>query len=175
MAMRNVKFDVENLKMFYHLLVTHMATVTGASNKDNQALLNKLSKEIKGIKRSTAKAKGLGLQMDVAQLLSEVSGCTFHQGEDDSEIFSRLSGQSGTDVGLRGMAKKLLPFSIECKNTETFSINAVIEQAKANEAEGTNWLIAHKNKGLTKPVYVMDTELFTKMLTPFVEQRRKQL
>jgi hypothetical protein len=45
-------------------------------------------------------------------------------------------GGSGTDIVFSPSAKKLIPFDIECKNTETASPWLWMKQAKQNTAPG---------------------------------------
>lgn len=162
MAMRNVKLDVEDLQFIEMALATQLQNSTW-EQKRVQALIEKIRKNREGIKRKTAKSKGLQFQFDICAMISRITGRPWVQGSDDSEIFSRLSGQSGTDVGLRGEARKLFPFACECKNTETFSINAVMEQAKANATPEMPALIFHKNKALAEPVVVMEVSTFERL------------
>lgn len=74
-------------------------------------------------------------------------------------IASREMGQSGTDVRLIGEAKKDFPFSIECKNQESWAVHSWIDQARSNQEKGTAWLlIAKRNR--SKPVVIMDADEF---------------
>lgn len=155
MAMRIVKLSTEDLD--------YLMIAMGGAPGSRVPLYNRLMKAREGIKRKTAKSKGLGFQFWCAELIARVTGRPWVQGADDSEIFSRLSGQSGTDIGLRGEAKKLFPFAVECKNTETFSITAVMEQAKANATPEMPALIFHKNKALAEPVVVMEASTFERL------------
>lgn len=127
------------------------------------ALQKRVLRTLTPLKVASRKSKGLGFQFVVAEMISRITGRPCVQGSDDTEIFSRLSGQSGTDIGLRGEAKKLFPFSVECKNTETFSITAVMEQAKANATPEMPALIFHKNKALAEPVVVMEASTFERL------------
>ena len=77
----------------------------------------------------------------------------------DTLIASREMGQSGTDVRLLGDAAVRFPFSIECKNQETWSLPTWIEQARRNQAPGTRWLLIVKKNRLA-PIAVMDAEEF---------------
>lgn len=78
-------------------------------------------------------------------------------------IASREMGQPGTDVRLIGEAKERFPFSVECKNQEVWSVPAWIEQAKSNQAPGTDWLLVLK-KNRIPPVVIMDAERFFTLL-----------
>lgn len=78
-------------------------------------------------------------------------------------IASREASQTGTDVRLIGEAKERFPFSVECKYQETWSLPAWIKQARANQSEGTEWLLVVK-KNRVDPVVVMDAEVFFKLI-----------
>lgn len=120
-------------------------------------VLKKLSKRIKP---RSAKNKGAALQKFVCQELSEMLSLPYNQGDDECLIHSREMGQPGTDVVLRGEARKRFPYSVECKNTESLSLTDTILQAEANRAEGTEWLIVHKRKALSEPVVILSWSAF---------------
>ena len=108
------------------------------------------------MKTSSCKAKGRRLQQWVACKISEVLQMPAGK---DLLIQSREMGQSGVDVKLIGEAREKYPFSIECKNTENWSVPAYITQAADNELPGTNWqLFLCKNR--KRPVVVMDAEVW---------------
>lgn len=67
-------------------------------------------------------------------------------------------GESGIDIKLSSLARKLFPYAVECKNTEKLNLFEAWNQATAN-AEKENLsplLIVKKNR--TKAVMVMDAE-----------------
>lgn len=112
------------------------------------------------IKISSRKDKGRSLQKWVCKILSDLTGIACGKDED---IEPRPMGQSGVDVVLRGDAKNIFPFSIECKNQESWSMHSWIDQAKQNEKPNTAWLLICK-RNQNKPVAVMDAELFFKII-----------
>lgn len=130
------------------------------AEKDLQNMIQYLEKDLQPIKVRSAKNKGMKLQQQTCQMISDASGIPYVQGSDDSPIQSRPSGQHGTDVILDKEARKAFPFSIECKKTESFSLPMVIEQAKANQREGDDWMIIHANSKIKRPVVIMDFEVF---------------
>ena len=69
------------------------------------------------MKTRSAKNKGKRLQNDVRDLILE----TFKQLEPD-DVRSTTMGDSGEDVLLSPKARKLFPFSVECKNQEKLNI-----------------------------------------------------
>jgi hypothetical protein len=112
------------------------------------------------IKPSSAKAKGRLLQNWTCQKIADLLALPWGK---DEVIASREMGQSGTDIRLIGEAKERFPFSVECKSQEVWSVPAWIAQAKANQREGTDWLLVMKKKR-TSPVIVMDAEAFFTLL-----------
>ena len=134
-----------------------------STNRTKKALLKKLEKADKRITTQSAKAKGRGLQMWVCNKISALINIPFDNQDDQCLIHCREMGQSGTDVILRRKAIKLFPYSIECKNSESFNLYSTISQVEANQAEGTNWLIVHKRKTIKKPIVIMTWEAFEKI------------
>ena len=104
--------------------------------------------------------KGQRLQKWVCGKISELLGIPYGV---DEQIASRESGCPGTDIRLVGEAKRLFPFSVECKNQETWSVPAWIKQAKSNQASGADWLLVIK-KNHVNPIIIMDAESFFKIL-----------
>ena len=81
----------------------------------------------KRMKTASCKAKGRKLQSHVACKLSELLGIPF---EKDGNIDVRLMGDSGSDIILRGPAKKFYFDGIEAKNQEKIQIWQALEQAE---------------------------------------------
>ena len=105
---------------------------------------------------AAAKAKGRNLQNDICQRISYITGIVWGK---DKDIEGRPMGQSGVDVCLRGKAKQLFPFSIECKYQEKWSILAWIKQAKTNLKEGENWLLFFR-KNHSDTFVTMEANIF---------------
>jgi hypothetical protein len=131
--------------------------------KNYEAALKKLQKSQKRITVSSAKGKGRELQKWVCEKISNLIGIPYNQQDDDCEIHSREMGQSGVDVVLRGKARKLFPFDVECKSTEGLSLTATIRQAQDNEAPGRRWLIVHRCKVLRDPVVMLSWDSFARL------------
>ena len=108
------------------------------------------------MKTSSAKAKGRKLQQWVAGKISKITNRPYGK---DKEIRSREMGQSGVDVPLFGKAQEMFPFSVECKNQQTWSIPAWIKDAKYNQEDGTDWLLVVK-KNRHEEIVVMDARAF---------------
>jgi hypothetical protein len=118
---------------------------------------------------ASRKAKGRKLQNLIAKMISELLEIPCGK---DKDIQGREMGQSGTDVKLYGKALELFPFSIECKNQETWSIPAWIRQAKENEIEETDWLLFCK-RNRDVPIVILDAELFFKLYKKILEGENK--
>ncbi len=108
------------------------------------------------LKPRSAKAKGRSLQKWVCERIAKLTGFECPR---DKPIESRPMGQSGADVRLEGSVLARFPFSVECKFQERWSVPKWIEQAKANEAEGTNWLLVCK-QSRKAPIVILDAEVF---------------
>ena len=77
-------------------------------------------------------------------------------------------GQAGTDVILRGEAKKLFNFAVECKAQESWSVHGWIEQARKNTGKFKTWLLFAKRSN-EKPVVIMDAEFFFELYKKFLD------
>lgn len=93
------------------------------------------------MKPSSAKAKGRKLQQAVRDLL--LSNAPELEPDD---IRSTSMGASGEDLLLSPAARKVFPFSIECKNRENINIWASLEQAASNAKNNTPLLCFKRNK-----------------------------
>ena len=122
--------------------------------------MNKKKKKQR-ISVSSAKAKARRLQNWAAEKISGLLGLPWGY---DEMIAPREMGQSGVDVRLVGEALDRFPWSVECKNQETWSVHSWIEQAQKNVIPDTQWLLicARNNK---KPVVILDGEVFFQLLS----------
>ena len=82
------------------------------------------------MKPRSAKNKGKRLQNKVRDLILE----KFQQLEED-DVRSTTMGDSGEDVLLSPAARKLFPFSVECKNQEKLNIWSALEQTENNSEQ----------------------------------------
>ena len=105
------------------------------------------------MKPSSAKNKGRLLQQWVRDAILE----NFSQLEPD-DVRSTSMGCGGEDVQLSPAARKLFPYSVECKSVEKLNVWAAYEQAEANSGDYEPLLIMKKNR--KKPLVVMDAETF---------------
>ena len=82
----------------------------------------------------SSKAKGRRLQNYVRDRLRQVfvkEWTKFPKLEDD-DIKSQTMGITGEDIILSPAAKKIIPYSFECKNQERISIWKALQQAEDN-------------------------------------------
>jgi len=122
------------------------------------------------MKTSSAKAKGRRLQNWVGQKVAKLTG--FACGADEP-IEPRRMGQNGVDIRLESQVRRVFPYSIECKNTEKWSVNKAIEQVKADQYPNTDWLVVLA-KNRTKPVVVLDAEVFFELLDRVLNPMRRR-
>ena len=109
------------------------------------------------MKPQSAKAKGRNLQKWVRDLILE----SFPQLEPD-DVRSTSMGASGEDCLLSPAARKLFPFSVECKNVERLNVYEAYEQAASNAGDHEPLLIMKKNR--KKPLVVLDAETFIQII-----------
>ena len=96
------------------------------------------------MKTRSAKNKGKRLQNDVRDLILE----TFKELEPD-DVRSTTMGDSGEDVLLSPAARKLFPFSVECKNQEKLNIWSSLQQAEDNAGQHIPLLVFKRNRSKT--------------------------
>ena len=109
------------------------------------------------MKTRSAKNKGKRLQNNVRDLILE----KFTQLEPD-DVRSTTMGDSGEDILLSPAARKLFPFSVECKNQEKLNIWSSLEQAENNSGKHTPLLIFKRNR--TKTYAVLELNELLKLL-----------
>lgn len=124
------------------------------------ALRRKIAKAGKHITVSSAKAKGRALQQWVCQQVSDLTGFPYTPGDDDSPIRSREMGQPGSDVVLKAEVRRVFPFSIECKSSESLNLTEAIGQAQSNKASDTDWMVVHRRRALPMDIVIMSWEAF---------------
>ena len=109
------------------------------------------------MKSRSAKNKGKRLQNKVRDLLLE----TFNQLEPD-DVRSAIMGESGEDIKLSPAARKLIPYSFECKNQEKLNIWESLKQAEENSGVSSPVLIFKRNR--SKTYAVLNVEDFIKLI-----------
>ena len=103
------------------------------------------------MKPRSAKNKGKRLQNKVRDLILE----KFTQLEPD-DVRSITMGDSGEDILLSPAARRLFPFSVECKNQEKLNIWSSLEQAEGNSGNHPPLLIFKRNRSKTYAVLEFD-------------------
>ena len=109
------------------------------------------------MKSRSAKNKGKRLQNSIRDLLLE----TFNQLEPD-DIRSAIMGEQGEDIKLSPAARKLIPYSFECKNQESLNIWSSLQQAEENSGDYDPVLIFKRNR--SKTYVTLDLEEFLKLI-----------
>lgn len=109
------------------------------------------------MKTSSRKAKGRALQNSLRDCLKD----TFPELEAD-DIKPALMGESGEDIKLSPAARKLIPWSFECKNVESLNIWAALDQAEKNASKGKPALVFKRNR--TKPYVAVRLEDFMELI-----------
>lgn len=109
-----------------------------------------------GMSTKSRKAKGRKLQQWAARVIRA------HLGLPESDVSSTIMGMSGADIQLSARARKLFPYSVECKNQEKVDVWASYEQAEYNTAKGTEPLLIIK-KNYKTPLVVVDARTFIEL------------
>ena len=84
------------------------------------------------MKPASAKAKGRRLQDHVVARLRET-----HPTLEADDIKPAIMGERGVDIKLSPAARRLIPWSIECKNTQRLNIWSALAPATGNVTDGT--------------------------------------
>ena len=103
------------------------------------------------MKPRSAKNKGKRLQNKIRDLILE----KFDSLEPD-DVRSITMGDSGEDILLSPAARRLFPFSVECKNQEKLNIWGALEQAEDNSGNHTPLVIFKRNRTKTYAVLEFD-------------------
>jgi len=106
----------------------------------------------------SAKAKGRALQNKIRDVLLE----HFSEELEPDDIRSQVMGMSGEDIVLSPAARKLIPYSFECKNQEKLNIWASLEQAEENSGVYPPVLIFKRNR--SKTYVTIELEEFIKLI-----------
>jgi len=78
------------------------------------------------------------------------------------DVESRSMGAGGEDIMLSPKARKLFPFSVECKSKKAIAIYKDYEQAQANAGKYEPLLVVKANH--KKPLAILDVEYFMKLV-----------
>lgn len=91
----------------------------------------------------SAKAKGRRLQQETRDAVL----AAFPQLEAD-DVRSTSMGASGADLLLSPAARKLFPYSVECKNTESLNVWKALEQAAKGAAANTTPIVVFRRNNV---------------------------
>lgn len=112
------------------------------------------------MKTSSAKNKGRRFQQHVRDKIYE----TFPELE-EGDVRSTSMGAGGMDLQLSPAAKRVFPFSVECKNKESLSVWAEFKQAESNCEVGTKPLLAF-TRNRTDEYVMLKLDDFMSLLRP---------
>ena len=110
------------------------------------------------MKTSSGKAKGRRLQNKIRDVLLE----HFSEQLEPDDIRSQIMGMSGEDIVLSPAARKIIPYSFECKNQEKLNIWSSLEQADSNSGKYPPVLIFKRNR--SKTYVTVELEEFIKLI-----------
>jgi len=102
------------------------------------------------------KNKGKNLQNKIRDILIDEFGLT------EEDVKSTTMGESGVDVQLSKEAKKVFPFSIECKNQEKLNVWSSMNQAESNKGDLMPLLVFKRNR--TKTYCMLEFEDLIKIM-----------
>ena len=80
-----------------------------------------------------------------------------------NDISSQIMGMTGEDIVLTPHAKKVLPYSFECKNVEKLNIWKSFKQCESNAGKSTPVLVIKRNR--EKPKVVMDLDQWLEIIS----------
>ena len=104
------------------------------------------------MKPRSAKNKGKRLQNKIRDLILE----KFNTKLEPDDVRSITMGYSGEDILLSPAARRLFPFSVECKNQEKLNIWSSLEQAEGNSGNHPPLVIFKRNRSKTYAVLEFD-------------------
>jgi len=158
MASRSFNLTSEDIQAIIDAMEAYPTAEKDCLQPRMRRVIAKITRPVKKIKPSSAKAKGRKLQqwtmLKIAQLLKYKIPAEM----DLSAIKSREMGQAGVDVVIKSAKmRKAFPFAIECKNQEQVSLPAWLRQAQANITDTMpHFMLIIHNKLISKPVIVID-------------------
>tara|TARA_Y100000004_G_scaffold57889_1_gene64486 strand:+ start:6585 stop:6950 length:366 start_codon:yes stop_codon:yes gene_type:complete len=115
------------------------------------------------MKIKSAKAKGRNLQNLVRDKLRKIFVDHWRKVPklEYDDIKSQTMGMGGEDIVLSPTAKKLIPYSFECKNTERLNLWASLKQCEDNCEGRDPVLIIKRNRSQVYAVIKFDSFLKT--------------
>ena len=100
------------------------------------------------MKPRSAKNKGKRLQNKIRDIILE----KFNNILEQDDVRSITMGDSGEDILLSPAARRVFPFSVECKNQEKLNIWEALTQAEVNSGNHTPLVIFKRNRSKTYAV-----------------------
>ena len=119
------------------------------------------------IKVSSAKAKGRRLQQWVRNYLHSNL-----KGVEKDDVTSTPGGVNGPDIGLSPLARKLFPWTVECKSRSSFSVYEALEQAERNLIKNTKPIAILKGDR-KQPLALLYAEDLLEILTCSMTKNKK--
>ena len=129
----------------------------------NAAIAAKQKQKKFFMKARSAKNKGKRLQNKVRDLILE----KFNKQLEPDDVRSITMGDSGEDILLSPAARRLFPFSVECKNQEKLNIWSALEQAEDNSNNHIPLVVFKRNR--TKTYAVLEFDSLLKLLNEDME------
>tara|TARA_R110000824_G_scaffold62984_2_gene166240 strand:- start:1471 stop:1749 length:279 start_codon:yes stop_codon:yes gene_type:complete len=77
------------------------------------------------------------------------------------DVESRSMGAGGEDLMLSSQARKVFPYSVECKNQESLNVWKAYEQSQSNSGSYEPLLVIKKNR--KDPLIVVDAKYFIEL------------
>ena len=116
------------------------------------------------MKASSAKAKGRKLQDYVRDLLrlKFIKEWNLLPKLEEDDIKCQIMGVSGEDIVLSPAARRLIPYSFECKNQEKLNVWKALEQAETNSEGRTPVVVIKRNR--SKIYAVMEVEEWVELI-----------
>ena len=112
------------------------------------------------MKPRSAKNKGKRLQNAIAAVMRTMIP-EYWPGTPDQHVKSTTMGESGQDIQLSPHAAEILPFAVECKNQETWSVPSWWAQAKKNAGRLIPVLVLGRNR--QQPLVVVEAAVYFEM------------
>jgi len=134
-----------------------VAGSTGRKSSRTKRKPTSVATKSTGITTQSAKAKGRRLQQAVRDSVLR----TFPSLEPD-DVRSTSMGAGGEDVQLSPAARKLFPYSVECKNLAKIAVFNYYEQSQTNAGDYEPLVVIKQNR--SKPLAVIDFEHFMELI-----------
>tara|TARA_R110002020_G_scaffold45737_4_gene130673 strand:- start:17698 stop:18069 length:372 start_codon:yes stop_codon:yes gene_type:complete len=106
----------------------------------------------------SSKAKGRRLQNYLRDKLRSlfIDESTFLPKLEYDDIKSQTMGMTGEDIVLSPAARRIIPYSFECKNVEKLNIWKALEQAESNCGESNPVVVIKRNRTKVYAVIELD-------------------